>query len=124
MAKKISVSSFDYSRKKVKVFDIDNNIKVAYKTGNIVYGQNKVLKELRQNNFKMIIIANNCPKDLEDQLKYKNTLMKESDQIFIHRYFGSSWDLGLALAKPYMISVVGILDYGDSDLNSLKTKDK
>jgi len=124
MAKKSKnvTSTVDYSRKKEKVFDVDTNIKVAYKTGNIMYGKNNILKNLRQNTFKMIIIANNCPKELEDKLNYNNTLIKESDRIFIHRYFGSSWDLGLALAKPYMISVVGILDYGDSDLITLKTK--
>ena len=61
MAKKSksTASTVDYSRKKEKVFDVNINIKVAYKTGNIIYGRNKILKELRQNTFKMIIIANN-----------------------------------------------------------------
>jgi len=123
MAKKDkgAISTVDYSRKKQKVFDVETNIKVAYKTGSIIYGKNSILKKLRQNTFKMIIIASNCPKDLEDQLKYNNSLMK--DKIFIHKYSGSSWDLGLALAKPYMISVLGVLDFGDSDLLTLKAKD-
>jgi len=122
MAKKSKniISTTDYSRKKEKKFDIDTNIKVAYKTGKIIYGKNQILKHLRQNSFKMLVIANNCPKELEDQLNYYNSLMKDS--IYIHRYFGSSWDLGLAFAKPYMISVFGIIDPGDSDLLSLKTK--
>jgi len=109
-----------YSRKKEKVFDVDMNIKVAYKTGNLIYGKKKILKEIRQNLFKMIIISKNCPKDLEDELNYYNKLSK--DKVFIHKYYGSSWDLGLALAKPYMISSIGIIDPGDSDILSLKTK--
>ncbi len=108
------------TRKKEKVFDIDTNIKVAFKTGKIKYGKNQVLKELRTNPFKMIIVAHNCPKNIVDQLNYFNTLTK--NKIFIHRYSGSSWELGLSCAKPYMISVIGILDAGDSDLLSLKTK--
>jgi ribosomal protein L30E len=80
--------SIDLSRKKVKEFDIDTNIKVAYKTGKILYGKSQVLKQIRQN----------------------------------HTYKGSSWELGLAMGKPYMISVIGINDFGDSDLMSLKTK--
>ena len=32
-------SSVDLSRKKKKEFDIDTNIKVAYKTGKMVYGK-------------------------------------------------------------------------------------
>ena len=115
-----AVSAIDTSRKKVKEFDIDTNIKVAYKTGKIIYGKKQVLTELRHNPFKMLIIANNCPKQLENQLFYYNSLMK--NQPFIYKYKGSSWDLGLACAKPYMISVIGIIDPGDSDLLSLRTK--
>ena len=112
--------SIDLSRKKQKVFDVDMNIKVAYKTGKIIYGKNTVLKELRKNAFKMIILANNCPKELESQLNYYNTLM--DNKLFFHKYKGSSHELGLACAKPYWISVIGVIDPGDSELLSLKSK--
>ena len=118
-SKKIS-ESIDLSRKKVKEFDIDTNIKVAYKTGKLIYGQSQVLRQVRRDPFKMVIISNNCPDELETQLRYYNSLM--NNRIFIHKYQGSSWDLGLAIGKPYMISVIGINDFGDSDLMSLKTK--
>ncbi len=122
MAKKKTKSvaeKLDLSRKKTKEYDIDTNIKVAYKTGKIIYGKNQVLKYFRQDKlFKMVIIANNCPKNLENQLNHYNTLM--NDKIYIHRYKGSSWDLGLACAKPYMISVIAVFDEGDSDLLGLK----
>jgi large subunit ribosomal protein L30e len=112
--------SVDLTRKKQKEFDIDTNIKVAYKTGKIIYGKNQILRQLRQNPFKILIIANNCPKELVSQFNHYNSLMK--NKLFIHQYKGSSWDLGLACAKPYMISVIGVIDAGDSDLLSLKTK--
>jgi len=114
--------SLDLSRKKVKVFDVDTNIKVAYKTGKMIFGKSQVLSQLRQKPFKMLIIANNCPSELDAQLSYYNSLM--SDNIFIHRYHGSSWELGIAMGKPYMISIIGVNDFGDSDLISLKTKSK
>ncbi|MFW9824440.1 MAG: 50S ribosomal protein L30e [Candidatus Thorarchaeota archaeon] len=109
----------DLSRKKKKEFDIDTNIKVAMNTGKFIFGKKQVLKHLRKEPFKMIIIANNCPTELENQLNYHNSLMK--DRIFIHRYKGSSWDLGLACAKPYMISIIGVVQEGDSDLLILRT---
>ena len=118
--KKQISDSIDLSRKKTKEFDIDTNIKVAYKTGKIVYGADQVLRQLRREPFKMLITSNNCPAELESDLNYLNSLMKES--IFIHKYKGSSWNLGLAMGKPYMISVIGINDFGDSDLTALKTK--
>jgi len=112
--------TIDLSRKKVKEFDVDMNIKVAYKTGKLIFGKTQVLRQLRQNPFKMIIIANNCPAELETQLNYYNSLI--NNNIFLHKYKGSSWDLGLAMGKPYMISVIGINDFGDSDLMTLKDK--
>jgi len=118
-SKKI-IESIDLSRKKVKVFDVEHNVKVAYKTGKLIFGKSQVLNQLRQKPFKMLIIANNCPAELDAQLSYYNSLM--SDHLFIHRYHGSSWELGIAMGKPYMISIIGVNDFGDSDLLSLKTK--
>ncbi len=119
--KNIKISdTIDLSRKKVKEFDIDTNIKVAYKTGKMIFGKTQVLRQLRQDPFKMIIIANNCPAELETQLNYYNSLI--NNNIFIHKYKGSSWDLGLAIGKPYMVSIIGLNDFGDSDLMTLKAK--
>ncbi len=114
-------AKLDLSRKKTREFDVDTNIKVAYKTGKILYGKNQVLKKLfRENPFKMLIVSNNCPSELMTQINHLDSLLK--DKLFIYKYKGSSWDLGLACAKPYMISVMGIIDFGDSDLISLRTK--
>ena len=114
-------AKLDLSRKKTREFDVDTNIKVAYKTGKILYGKNQVLKYLfRENMFKMLIVSNNCPSELITQINHFDSLLK--DKLFIYKYKGSSWDLGLACAKPYMISVMGIIDFGDSDLISLRTK--
>jgi len=119
--KKPEATKLDLSRKKSKEFDINTNIKVAYKTGKILYGRKQVMKNLFRNNpFKMLIVSNNCPVEMLNQLNHFNSLLK--DKLFIHNYKGSSWDLGLACAKPYMISIIGIIDFGDSDLITLKTK--
>ncbi len=121
MAKKKKDSmDIDLSRKKKKVFDVDTNIKVAFKTGEIIHGKNQVLRKLRENKYKMIIVANNCPQEILSEINYYNNLLE--DEMFIYKYKGSSWDLGLALAKPYMISILGIYDYGDSALEQLKSK--
>jgi len=112
--------SIDLSRKKKKELDVETNIKVAYKTGKIIFGKSQVLRQLRQKPFKMMIIAQNCPTEFENQINYYNSLMKNS--MFIYKYKGSSWELGLAMGKPYMISVIGINEFGDSALITLKTK--
>lgn len=119
--KKPEATKLDLSRKKSKEFDVNINIKVAYKTGKILYGKKQVMKNLfRKNPFKMLIVSNNCPVEVINQLNHFNSLLK--DKLFIYKYKGSSWDLGLACAKPYMISLIGVIDFGDSDLITLKTK--
>jgi len=119
--KKPEATKLDLSRKKTKEFDINSNIKVAYKTGKILYGKKHVIKNLFRNTpFKMLIVSNNCPLELLNQLNHFNSLL--NDKLFIYKYKGSSWDLGLACAKPYMISLMGVIDFGDSDLMTLKTK--
>ena len=110
----------DLSRKKEKGFDIDVNIKVALKTGKVIYGKNQVLKQLRENPYKMLIVANNCSEDIMNELNHYNKISKTN--IHIHKYKGSSWDLGLACAKPYMISVIGVYNFGDSDLQKFMNK--
>jgi large subunit ribosomal protein L30e len=112
----------DLSRKKKKVFDVDNNLKVTQETGGLIYGKNQVLKHLRRNKVEMLITANNIPYDLMSELRHINSLLDDGDEIFIYQYKGSSWDLGLALGKPYMVSILAVTDYGDSELKSLKTK--
>jgi large subunit ribosomal protein L30e len=119
-SKKKVTDSIDLSRKKVKEFDIDVNLRVVYKTGKVLFGKRQVLNQIRQTPFKMLILANNCPIELETQLNYYNSLI--DNNMFIHKYKGSSWDLGLAMGKPYMVSVIGVNDFGDSDLLSLKSK--
>ncbi len=120
MKSKSVVEKLDLSRKKKKEFDIDMNLRVGFKTGKFIFGKKQVLRHLRNDSFKMILLSNNCPTELEKQLNYYVSLMK--DKIYIHRYKGSSWDLGLALAKPYMISILGILQEGDSNLLSLRSQ--
>ncbi len=121
MAKKSNTSmEIDLSRKKEKGLDIDLNIKVALKTGKVVYGKNQVLKQLRENPYKMLIVANNCSQELMDELNHYNKLSK--NKIYIYKYKGSSWDLGLTCAKPYMISVIGVYNFGDSDLQKFMNK--
>ena len=68
---KAVVEKVDLSRKKTKEFDVDTNLKVVYKTGKIIFGKNRVLKNLkRENPFKMLIVSNNCPTELMNQLNH------------------------------------------------------
>jgi large subunit ribosomal protein L30e len=104
-------------RKKKKEFDVKKNINIAVKSGNVVIGSNKILKAMRQERFKMIILAENCPVNIKKKIINNNSLL--DDPIFIHTFNQSSWELGLACGKPFMVASLGIFDEGDSDILAL-----
>jgi large subunit ribosomal protein L30e len=101
-------------KKKQKEFDIKKNINIAVKSGKVIIGSKRTIQEMRHKKFKMIILADNCPAHIENKINYYNSLLK--DPIYIHKFYQSSWELGLACGKPFMVASLGLYDEGDSDL--------
>ncbi|MHA1651327.1 MAG: 50S ribosomal protein L30e [Candidatus Helarchaeota archaeon] len=98
------------------MIDVDNAIKIALKTGKVQIGSKKTLNLVKRGQALMVIVANNCPKEILEDLK---TYCKLAD-IFIYQYKGSNYDLGFTAGKPFMISVLSIIEPGDSDILKLK----
>ena len=98
-----------------KEFDINKQVNIAVRTGKTVIGTNNVLKHITTNDFRVIILAQNCPPDLKTRIEAMNE-SKESDPIPIYNYPNSSWDLGTAAGKPHMIAAMGIISPGDSSI--------
>ncbi|MHA1340984.1 MAG: 50S ribosomal protein L30e [Promethearchaeota archaeon] len=99
---------------KAKEFDINKLVNIASKTGKIIIGSKSVKKYLHTNDLKMIIFANNCPQSILDE--FNNLLKNRKDEILIYQYPFSSWELGAAAAKPFMIATMGIVEAGDSNI--------
>ena len=98
------------------MIDIENAIKIDLKTGNIQVGSNKAINFAKNGQAQLILVANNCPKEiLEDLERYC-----QLSNIFIYQYKGTNWDLGFLCGKPFMISTLSVLDPGDSDILKLK----
>ena len=107
---------------KKKEFDINKQVNIAVRTGKTVIGSKSVLKHITINDFRIIILAQNCPLDLKSRIE---TMInsKETDRIPIYNYPNSSWELGTAAGKPHMIAAMGIISPGDSSiLDVISTK--
>ncbi|NVM28353.1 MAG: 50S ribosomal protein L30e [Candidatus Helarchaeota archaeon] len=98
------------------MIDVDNAIKIALKTGTVQIGSKKSINLVKNDQGKLVIVANNCPKDILEELRANS---KFSD-IKIYQYKGSNWDLGFLCGKPFMISTLVVLDPGDSDILKLQ----
>ena len=100
--------------------DIVREIGVALRTGKIIIGSKEVIKNCIQGKLKMIILADNCPEEIKEETKYYSKLSQTPVYIFP----GNSWDLGAACRKPFMVSAIGIIDPGESNLLSLVIKEE
>jgi large subunit ribosomal protein L30e len=95
-------------------FDENKEINVAVKTGKVLIGSNKVLKEVASGDLKLLVLANNTPKEKVEQLTLYNNCLEKAVPIFVSK--NSSKDLGSVCGKPYWIAMIGIQEPGDSSI--------
>ena len=100
--------------------DLENALRITLKTGKVIIGSKRSLKAIKQGQIQMIIKSNNCPENISNDI-YKYCTQYEP-KIDIYEFNGSSWDLGFLCGKPYMISILGIISTGDSEIAKLVGK--
>lgn len=90
-------------------------IRRAVDTGKVIFGKDKSLKALKLGHAKLVIVSSNCPREvLADVKRYA-----ELAGIPFHIYGGDSAELGLTCGKPFLVSVLAILDPGTSGVLSI-----
>ena len=95
-------------------FDENKEINVAVKTGKVIVGSNRVLKEMSAGEVQLIILANNAPKENVEQLNIFNNCLEKPIPIYTTK--SSSKDLGAVCGKPFWIAMLGIQKPGDSSI--------
>ena len=82
------------------------------KSGKVALGYKTSLKPLRSNKSKLVLIANNPPPLRKSEVEYYAMLSKCQ---VIH-YNVSNVDLGTACGNYFRVSMLTVIDAGDSDL--------
>jgi large subunit ribosomal protein L30e len=97
--------------------DSTNSIRLAVDTGKSAIGLNDVIRSLRDNSSKLIVLAKiNDPNTIQNI----EHLSKVAD-VKIQYFEGNSMELGSACGKPFSVSALSIIDPGTSDiLNKLE----
>lgn len=92
--------------------DFRKELKIIQTTGKMVLGFRRSLKSIFQKRAKMILVSNNCPEhfliDLMSAAKAFNIPILKTDF--------SSNDFGVLLNKPFSISVLAIINEGESSI--------
>lgn len=95
--------------------DIQKSIRMASDTGNVLFGHNSSVQLITQSKPKIVLIAKNVPQDIMIEVTKKCKLAEVPYYIFE----GTSMELGSICGKPYPISVMSVLEEGDSDILNL-----
>ncbi len=92
--------------------DVDRGIRVAVDTGNVTLGSEKSIQGLKLGKGKLVIIAQNCPRDIQEDVMHYSKL----SEIPVYNYQGTSVDLGSVCGKPFTVATLTIKDPGDSTI--------
>lgn len=92
--------------------ELDREIKSVIRTGKFVLGSKGSLKAILMGKAKAVVVASKIPPTIEADVLYYAKL----GNIPVIRYPGTSYDLGLVCGKQFPVSVMAILDFGESRL--------
>ena len=96
--------------------DVSKEIRQAIVTGNVFIGADKSLKTLKRGQAKLVIVASNVARDTLEDIKHYSKLAN----VKVHFFDGDSAALGLACGKPFSLSVLTVIEPGNSNVLSIE----
>ncbi len=94
---------------------LDRELKVALKTGNVIFGSKEVLKLISLGKGKLVIVASNCPELVREQIEYYARL----SNIPVYHASHTNMEIGEICQRRHSISSLLVLDEGESEILKL-----
>ncbi|HVM44965.1 MAG TPA: 50S ribosomal protein L30e [Candidatus Thermoplasmatota archaeon] len=95
--------------------DVNRALRNAAATGKVTLGLNETLKDITAKKAKLVVVAQNAPKDALAQVQ----AAAQQAKVPLYTYQGKNTELGPACGKPYSVAVLSVADAGDSDVLQL-----
>lgn len=92
--------------------NIKKELEVIRRTGKVVLGYRQSYLSVLNRKAKIILIANNCPKELEQKLEIASRITG----IPMIKMDINSDEVGYLLGKPFRVAVVSVIDPGSSSI--------
>lgn len=80
------------------------DIQEAVKSKNVIVGHKKSMRFMKSNKPKLVIVAENAPERIKEELKHNAKISKTKVRIFN----GTSKELGTICGKPFPITILVI----------------
>jgi large subunit ribosomal protein L30e len=94
------------------MIDLARQLKIAAKTGKVVFGCTEALEAARSGRGKLIVLSSNCPDSARSAILHNARL----SNLPVYIYSGSSMDLRAICEKPFPVAAVTIREPGDSEI--------
>ena len=104
--------------KKTQSESVNSKLALVMKSGKAILGYKSTLKALKMGQLKAIFVSSNTPSVVKAEINYYAHLAQAN----VHAYSGSNIDLGAACGKYHRVSLLGIVEPGDSDILSIFDK--
>jgi large subunit ribosomal protein L30e len=93
----------------------ESELKTLLKTGKVIFGARRTIKNLKLGKIKAVIIASTLRTDLKADILYYSKM----SGVPVYEYPGSGWELGTLAGKPFMVSTIGVENEGGSKILQL-----
>ncbi|MBI5226875.1 50S ribosomal protein L30e [Candidatus Micrarchaeota archaeon] len=94
------------------MMDLERSIRLAVDSGKVSLGSQKSLEHARRGDAKLLIMAQNTPAGLAEDLKHFCSL----SDLRLVQFKGTSMQLGTVCGKPFPVSALSVIEPGDSDI--------
>ncbi len=91
------------------MIDETRALKLAVETGEVWLGAERARKAVAAKRAKLVVVASNAPPDS----------LRGIVGVKIHTFAGTNADLGAACGKPFSVTLLAVVDPGDSNILSL-----
>lgn len=92
--------------------DVASLIRKAVETGEVILGGERTIKGLKNGKIKMVIVSNNCPNEVKEDIRHYCSISGAK----FREFNGDNHRLGAACGKPFAVSVLGIVNPGESKI--------
>jgi large subunit ribosomal protein L30e len=99
-------------KRRHRELDIEKAIRSAVDTGKVLFGERETTKAARVREIKLAIIADDCPRENRESLEK----VSMASGVATYSFEGTGIELGSVCGKPFIVSMLGIIDAGDSDI--------
>jgi large subunit ribosomal protein L30e len=95
--------------------EVNKEIRQAITTGKVAIGADRSLKTLKRGQAKLIIVASNCKPNVRADVEHYAKLAN----LPVYNFDGDGGELGLACGKPFLVSVLAVVEEGSSNILGL-----